>query len=102
MESCNYRNYRKYCNYDDCLILKLLENTMLMLDLDNVLEQELNELAKQDDKSVIQFIKDLILERIEDAQDAALGDAAMDRLLRGESTTIPYSEVKRRLHEMDN
>ncbi len=76
---------------------------MLTITLDdNSVEQALNVLVNQTGKSINQYVKDLILEQIEDAQDAALGDAAMDRLMRGESTTVPYSEVKRRLHELDN
>ncbi len=75
---------------------------MLTITLDDTLEQALNVLVNPTGKTINQYIKDLILEQIEDAEDAALGDAAMDRLLRGESTTVPYSEVKRRLHELDN
>ena len=76
---------------------------MLTLDLDNTIELELNELAGQYNKSVPQFIKDLILEYLEDLHDAALGDAAMDRLMRDESSTVPYSEVKRALlNEMEH
>jgi predicted DNA-binding protein len=75
---------------------------MLTITLDDTLEQALNVLVNPTGKTINQYIKDLILEQIEDAEDAALGDAAMDRLMRGESTTVPYSEVKRRLHELDN
>ena len=74
---------------------------MLTISLDDAIEHELNQLAKQTGKPVSQFVIDLIIEYLEDIHDAALADAAMDRLMRGESSTVPYSEVKRMLNEME-
>lgn len=67
------------------------EKIMLVIDLDNTIELELNELAEQYNKSVPQFIKDLILEYLEDLHGAALGDAVMDDIVNGKEPV--YSSV---------
>lgn len=73
---------------------------MLSLALDNSIEQEFSQLAQQSGKPIEQFLKDVLLEYLEDIHDAALGDAAMERLKKGESFTVPFSEVKRQLNEL--
>jgi predicted DNA-binding protein len=70
---------------------------MLSLTLDNTTELELNQLTQHKGKPIDLFLKDIVLEYLEDVHDAALGDVAMDRLMCGESSTIPYSEVKKQL-----
>jgi predicted DNA-binding protein len=75
---------------------------MQSLTVDKVMEQELSQLAEHQGKSIQQLLKDILLEYIEDAHDAALGDAAMQELENGEDFTIPFSEVKRQMNELDN
>jgi predicted DNA-binding protein len=75
---------------------------MLTLDLNNDTEQELKMLADGQGKAVNQLLKDLVLEYIEDAHDAALGDAAMDELARGEDTVISFEEWEHQLDGVGN
>jgi predicted DNA-binding protein len=73
---------------------------MFTLELNKALEQELQDLAVQRGRPVSQLLKEMITEYLEDIHDAALGDAAMDELVRGESTTVSFDEVKRQLNEL--
>lgn len=75
---------------------------MLTLELNNTLEQELHDLATQRGKPVSQLLKEMVAEYLEDIHDAALGDAAMDALARGESTIVSFEEVKRQLNELED
>lgn len=73
---------------------------MFTLELNKALEQELQDLAVQRGRPVSQLLKEMITEYLEDIHDVALGDAAMDELVRGESTTVSFDEVKRQLNEL--
>lgn len=75
---------------------------MLTLDLNTDVEQELNAVAQQSGKAIEELVKEFILKSLEDIHDGALGDAAMERLVRGESSTLSFSEVKRRLDDVDD
>ena len=75
---------------------------MTTISLDDALGQELSTLARQSGKPLDQLLKEIILDYLEDKQDAALGDAAIDRLMCGESTTISLTEWGRQLDAMDN
>lgn len=70
---------------------------MLTINLSQEIETELNELATQRHTPVEQLVNDLILGYLEDLHDAALGDAAMDELMRGEDTIVGFDEVKQQL-----
>jgi predicted DNA-binding protein len=65
---------------------------MQSLTVDKVMEQELSQLAEHQGKSIQQLLKDILLEYIEDAQDAALGDAAMEELEQGKDTLIDFDD----------
>ncbi len=65
---------------------------MLSLCLDNTTELELNQLAKHKGKLIDQFLKDILLEYLEDVHDAALGDAAMEELEQGKDAVIGLDE----------
>lgn len=71
---------------------------MLSLAIDNTMELELTQLAQHKGKPLEQFLKEILLEYIEDANDADLGDSVMDDLKKGNSFTIPFSEIKEQLH----
>ncbi|MCK5871392.1 MAG: hypothetical protein KAG26_01080 [Methylococcales bacterium] len=75
---------------------------MLTLNLNTDIEQELNAVAKQSGKPVEALVQAFILNCLEDIHDADLGDAAMERLGRGESSTVSFSEVKRQLNDLEN
>jgi RHH-type transcriptional regulator, rel operon repressor / antitoxin RelB len=70
---------------------------MLTINLSQEIETELNELATQRHTPVEQLVNDLILGYLEDLHDAALGDAAMDELMRGEDAIVSFDEVKQQL-----
>jgi predicted DNA-binding protein len=65
---------------------------MQSLTVDKVMEQELSQLAEHQGKSIEQLLKDILLEYIEDAHDAALGDAAMEELEQGKDTLIDFDD----------
>lgn len=67
---------------------------MLTVSFDDRAEQEINQVAVLTGKPASQFVIDLVLEYLEDAYDAALADAAIDRLINGESSTVPYSQIR--------
>lgn len=67
---------------------------MLTVSFDDWVEDQLNQLATRTGKPTSQFVIDLVLEYLEDSYDAALADAAMDKLISGESSTVPYSQIK--------
>lgn len=67
---------------------------MLTVSFDDRIEDQLNQLAKRTGKPATQFVMDLVMEHLEDSYDAALADAAMDKLISGESSTVPYSQIK--------
>ena len=67
---------------------------MLTVSFDDFVEQQINQVAVLTGKPASQLVIDLVLEYLEDAHDAALADAAMDRLISGESSTVPYSQLR--------
>ena len=71
---------------------------MLTLELNTELESELQCLADVQGRPVSQLLKELVLQYLEDAHDAALGDAVMDKLKNGQTSTVSFEEVKR-LHK---
>lgn len=75
---------------------------MLSLSLDDKTEQEFAQLAQRSGKPTEQFLTDILLDYLEDIHDAALGDAAIDRLESGEDFTVPFSEAKRQLNGLVN
>ena len=70
---------------------------MLTINLSQEVETELHQLASQRHTPVEQLINEVIFGYLEDLHDAALGDAAMDELKRGENTVVSFDEVKRQL-----
>lgn len=73
---------------------------MLTLELTSDIEQALKSLAHSQHKPLEQLLKDVIFDYLEDIHDAALGDAAMDDLMNGKSTTISFAEWERQLDDL--
>lgn len=62
------------------------------IDVDDGIEKELKELSQYRGKSTQQLVKELFLEALEDAHDAALGDAAMRELEQGKDSLISFDD----------
>jgi len=75
---------------------------MLTLDLNTDVEQELKNIAKQSGKETEQLIKELVLEYLEDMSDNVLLEKAMEKLAKGESSTISLQEWTEKLNNVDS
>jgi len=75
---------------------------MLSLCLDNTTEQELTQLAQHKGKPIDQFLKDILLDYLEDVNDAALGDAAMEDILSGKEPVYSSAQAKVMLNDLDD
>ena len=61
---------------------------MITLNLGNELEKKLQFLTQEQGKTLDQLLKEIVFNYLEDSHDAALADAAMDELMRGEDTLL--------------
>ena len=75
---------------------------MLTLDLNTDVEQELNKFAKQSGKETEQLVKELVLEYLEDMSDNVLLEKAMEKLAKGDSSTITLQEWTEKLDNVDS
>jgi len=57
-------------------------------------EQRLNRLAALEGKDPDQLICEALAEYLQDLEDAREAEAVMDRIERGEETTIPWETIK--------
>lgn len=75
---------------------------MFSLCLDNTTEQELTQLAQHKGKPMEQFLKDILLDYLEDVHDAALGDAVMEDVLSGKEPVYSSAQAKVMLNDLDS
>lgn len=73
---------------------------MLTLNDANI-EQELNQIAQQSGKPINELLKDVLLEYLEDLQDASLGNAVMDDILSGKESVYSSEQAKAMLYDLD-
>ena len=70
---------------------------MLSVRLPEELEQRLEALAKATGRSKTYYVREALIEKIEDMEDLYLAEAVLERIASGEEKTTPLSEVEREL-----
>jgi len=60
-------------------------------------EARLNALAEATGRSKAFYIREAILEHLDDLEDAYLAEKALDRIRRGEERTVTLEEIEQRL-----
>ena len=70
---------------------------MLSVRLPEELEQRLEALAKATGRSKTYYVREALLEKIEDMEDLYMAEAVLERIASGEEKTTPLAEVEREL-----
>jgi len=75
---------------------------MATLELDNETTALLSEMAENEHTTLAQLANRLLIECLEDWQDARAADKAYQRIVDGDAKTLSWDEVKAGLYDMDN
>ena len=70
---------------------------MLSVRLGEELEQRLEALAKATGRSKTYYVREALIQKLEDMEDLYLAEAGMERIASGEEKTTPLAEVEREL-----
>jgi len=62
--------------------------------LDPAIEQRLDHLASVTGRTKAYYLRELVINGLEDLEDFYLADATMERVRKGEETTLSASEVR--------
>jgi RHH-type transcriptional regulator, rel operon repressor / antitoxin RelB len=73
---------------------------MLAIRLPQSVEKRLEKLARRTGRTKTFYVREAILEHLEDLEDTYLAERALERIRRGEERTIPLEDVVKR-HGMD-
>jgi RHH-type rel operon transcriptional repressor/antitoxin RelB len=65
--------------------------------LDPAIEQRLDHLASVTGRTKAYYLRELVVNGLEDLEDFYLADATMERVRKGEETTLSASEVRKDL-----
>jgi RHH-type rel operon transcriptional repressor/antitoxin RelB len=75
-------------------------STMLAIELPDEIEARLERLARKTGRSKADYVREAILEHLDDLEDIDLAEARLEDIRAGRSETIPLEEVIKR-HGMD-
>lgn len=70
---------------------------MLSVRLGEELEQRLEALAKATGRSKTYYVREALIQKLEDMEDLYLAEAVMERIASGKEKTTPLAEVEREL-----
>lgn len=70
---------------------------MLSVRLPEELEQRLEALAKATGRSKTYYVREALIQKLEDMEDLYLAEAVMERIASGEEKTTPLADVEREL-----
>jgi len=70
---------------------------MLSVRLGEELEQRLEALAKATGRSKTYYVREALIQKLEDMEDLYMAEAVMERIASGEEKTTPLAEVEREL-----
>ncbi|HET7841981.1 MAG TPA: DUF6290 family protein [Terriglobia bacterium] len=73
---------------------------MLAIRLPQSVEKRLEKLARRTGRTKTFYVREAILEHLEDLEDTYMAERALERIRRGEERTIPLEDVVKR-HGMD-
>ena len=69
---------------------------MLAIRLPQSIEKRLEKLARRTGRTKTFYVREAILEHLEDLEDRFLAESALDRIRSGEERTIPLKDVLKR------
>ncbi len=69
---------------------------MLAIRLPQSIEKRLNKLAQRTGRTKTYYVREALLQHLEDLEDRYLGERALERVRRGEERTIPLKTVMKR------
>jgi RHH-type rel operon transcriptional repressor/antitoxin RelB len=72
------------------------EVVMLAIRLPQSIEKRLEKLARRTGRTKTYYVREAILEHLEDIEDLYLAEGALERVRSGEEQTIPLKEVMKR------
>jgi len=78
-------------------IQKGVKNMPTSIRLPEEVEQRLNDLARATGRSKAYYIKEAIMEHLEDLEDIYLAEQTLEKIRRGEEQTYTLEEVERAL-----
>jgi RHH-type rel operon transcriptional repressor/antitoxin RelB len=73
---------------------------MLAIRLPQSIEKRLDKLARRTGRTKSYYVREAILQHLEDLEDLYLAERALDRIRKGEEPTIPLEDVMKR-HGME-
>jgi RHH-type rel operon transcriptional repressor/antitoxin RelB len=72
------------------------EGAMLAIRLPQSIEKRLEKLARRTGRTKTYYVREAILEHLEDLEDLYLAEGALERIRNGEERTIPLKDVMKR------
>ena len=72
------------------------EGAMLAIRLPQSIEKRLEKLARRTGRTKTYYVREAILEHLEDLEDLYLAERALERIRNGEERTIPLKDVMKR------
>jgi RHH-type rel operon transcriptional repressor/antitoxin RelB len=69
---------------------------MLAIRLPHAIEKRLDKLARRTGRTKTYYVREAILEHLEDMEDMYLAERALERIRNGEERTIPLKNVMKR------
>jgi RHH-type transcriptional regulator, rel operon repressor / antitoxin RelB len=76
------------------------EVIMLAIRLPKTIEKRLDKLARRTGRTKTFYVREAILQHLEDIEDLYLAEKALERIESGEGKTIPLKEVMKR-HDLE-
>lgn len=76
------------------------EGNMLAIRLPQSIEKRLEKLARRTGRTKTYYVREAILEHLEDLEDMYLAERALERIRSGEERTIPLKDAMKR-HGLD-
>ncbi len=61
------------------------------------MEERLEALARETGRTKAFYIREAVMEYMDDLEDIYLAEKVLERIRRGEETTVPFEEVEKRL-----
>jgi RHH-type transcriptional regulator, rel operon repressor / antitoxin RelB len=72
------------------------EGVMLAIRLPQAIEKRLEELARRTGRTKTYYVREAILEHLEDLEDLYLAERALERIRNGKERTIPLKNLMKR------
>ena len=72
---------------------------MLSIELPDEIEARLERLAKRTGRSKVSYVREAVLEKIEDLEEACLAEQTLDRIRKGDEKTLSAEEMWRALED---